>query len=70
LKSSPARVALPNVPTPTTRALSNYFYPTARHIVAAARTALGHSDGKDPFDDIEPDDKTLDVPDKSFTGPF
>jgi acetoin:2,6-dichlorophenolindophenol oxidoreductase subunit beta len=70
LKSPPARVALPNVPTPTTRALSNYFYPTARHIVMAARTALGHSVGKDPFDDIEPDDKTLDVPDKSFTGPF
>jgi acetoin:2,6-dichlorophenolindophenol oxidoreductase subunit beta len=70
LKSPPARIALPDIPTPTTRALSNYFYPTSRHIVAAAEKALGRTPEVDPFEGIEPSDKTLDVPDKSFTGPF
>jgi acetoin:2,6-dichlorophenolindophenol oxidoreductase subunit beta len=73
LKTAPIRVTLPDVPTPTTRALSNYYYPTPRHIAAAARRALGLSlEGShdDPWADIAPEDKTLDVPDKSFTGPF
>jgi pyruvate dehydrogenase E1 component beta subunit len=77
LKAAPIRVTLPDIPTPTTRALSNYYYPTQRHIVAAARRTLGlpydgaHADADyDPWAGIEPADKTLDVPDKSFTGPF
>ena len=70
LKAPPARIALPDVPTPTTRALSNYYYPTPRHIVAAARKALGLAYDADPFAGIAPEDKTLDVPDKAFTGPF
>jgi pyruvate/2-oxoglutarate/acetoin dehydrogenase E1 component len=69
LRAAPIRVTLPDCPTPTTRALSNYYYPQPGHIVAAVRRTLGL-----PFDDpwaqIGPDDKTLDVPDKSFTGPF
>ena len=78
-------MTLPDIPTPTTRALSNYYYPTPGHIVAAARRTLGlpyaaarddaHHDAGydapyDPWAGIEPEDKTLDVPDKSFTGPF
>jgi pyruvate dehydrogenase E1 component beta subunit len=81
LKAAPIRVTLPDIPTPTTRALSNYYYPTPGHIVAAARRTLGlplglphdgaHDDADyDPWAGIEPADKTLDVPDKSFTGPF
>jgi pyruvate dehydrogenase E1 component beta subunit len=73
LKAAPIRVTLPDSPTPTTRALSNYYYPTPAHIAAAARRALGlpHDDVRDdPWAGIEPADKTLDVPDKSFTGPF
>jgi acetoin:2,6-dichlorophenolindophenol oxidoreductase subunit beta len=73
LKAAPIRVTLPDVPTPTTRALSNYYYPTPRHIVAAVRRVLGLSGNgarEDPWADITPEDKTLDVPDKSFTGPF
>jgi hypothetical protein len=64
---------LPDIPTPTSRALSNYYYPTPGHIVAAARRTLGlPHDGAhdDPWSHIQPADKTLDVPDKSFTGPF
>jgi hypothetical protein len=64
---------LPDIPTPTTRALSNYYYPTPGHIVAAVRRVLGllyDGAGDDPWAGIAPEDKTLDVPDKSFTGPF
>jgi pyruvate dehydrogenase E1 component beta subunit len=69
LRAAPIRVTLPDVPTPTTRALSNYYYPTPGHIVAAVRRVLGLP-ADDPFAGIAPDDKTLDVPDTSFTGPF
>jgi pyruvate dehydrogenase E1 component beta subunit len=68
LKHPPIRVTLPDLPTPTTRALSNYLYPTVGHIVAAARKTLGLA-ARDPFADIGPADR-LDVPDSSFTGPF
>jgi pyruvate dehydrogenase E1 component beta subunit len=73
LKAAPVRVTLPDIPTPTTRGLSNYYYPTPRHIVAAARRTLGlpyDAAGDDPWAGIEPADKTLDVPDKAFSGPF
>jgi pyruvate dehydrogenase E1 component beta subunit len=69
LKSAPIRVTLPDCPTPTTRALSNYYYPTPQHIVAAVRRVLDLP-FDDPWANIEPGDKTLDVPDTSFTGPF
>jgi pyruvate dehydrogenase E1 component beta subunit len=68
LKSAPERVTLPDVPTPTTRALANYYYPTIGHIVAAALRRLGRP-VKDPFETVQPED-LLDIPDKSFTGPF
>jgi len=69
LKAAPIRVTLPDIPTPTTRALSNYYYPTPAHIVAAARRTLGLPH-EDVWAGIEPADKSWDVPDKSFTGPF
>jgi TPP-dependent pyruvate/acetoin dehydrogenase alpha subunit len=69
LQAAPIRVTLPESPTPTTRAVSNHYRPTPAHIVAAVRRTLGlpHDD---PWAGIEPADKTLDVPNKSFTGPF
>jgi pyruvate/2-oxoglutarate/acetoin dehydrogenase E1 component len=71
LKAAPIRVTLPDLPTPTTRALSNYYYPTPRHIVMAVRRTLGLPQyGDDPWLGIEPGDKTHDVPDPSFSGPF
>jgi pyruvate dehydrogenase E1 component beta subunit len=69
LKAAPIRVTLPDCPTPTTRALSNYYYPTPGHIVAAARRTLGLGHD-DPWAGIEPADKHLDVPDAAFSGPF
>ena len=68
LKSPPARVTLPDTPTPTTRALANYYYPTIDHIVAAVMRQLGRP-VPDPFDSVRPDDR-LDIPDPSFKGPF
>lgn len=69
LKAAPARIALPDIPTPTTRALSNFYYPTPRHVANAARRMLGRP-VEDPWNGIAAGDKTLDVPDQSFTGPF
>lgn len=68
LKAPPIRLTLPDIPTPTSRALSNYYYPTIDHIVGAALTCLGRP-APDGFAEVQPGDR-LDVPDASFTGPF
>jgi pyruvate/2-oxoglutarate/acetoin dehydrogenase E1 component len=68
LKSAPIRVTLPDCPTPTTRALANYYYPTIQHIINAAKMTLGKPT-EDPFQKVLPTDR-LDVPDQTFTGPF
>ena len=68
LKSAPERVTLPDFPTPTTRALANYHYPTVGHIVAAVLRQHGRP-APGPFEKIRPEDK-LDVPDVTFKGPF
>lgn len=68
LKYAPIRITLPDIPTPTTRALANYYYPTVQHIENAVRKTLG-IDTTDPFCSIKPED-FLDVPDASFKGPF
>jgi pyruvate dehydrogenase E1 component beta subunit len=69
LKSPPARITLPDVPTPTSPALSKYYYPDAGDIVNAVRVMF-----KLPRKSNEElgivHDIPLDVPDKSFTGPF
>ena len=68
LVAPPIRVAFPDCPTPTTRALSNYYYPRAPHIAAAVKRVLGRP-AEDPDAGVEPGDR-LDVPDPSFRGPF
>jgi len=68
LKAPPVRVTLPDMPTPTTRALANYYYPLPGHVAKAAAGLLGR-DWPDPFDSVQPTD-FLDVPDISFKGPF
>jgi pyruvate dehydrogenase E1 component beta subunit len=67
LKNAPERITLPDIPTPTTRALANYYYPGVPEIAAAARRLTGKP--AQPGPDIQPGD-FLDVPDASFTGPF
>jgi len=68
MKSPPRRLALPDCPTPTSRALTKYYYPRAAHIRTIARQMLGlpPADEKPQLDEPVP----LDVPDKSFKGPF
>ena len=66
LKSAPRRVGLPSVPTPTSPALSEHFYPRAINIAEAAAATLGV---KVQFTEPETG-KWHDVPDPSFTGPY
>lgn len=68
LKEPPIRVSLPDCPTPTTRGLTNYFYPTVQHIENAVKKLLGLKT-EDPFESILPTD-LIDIPDQRFKGPF
>ncbi|OGL41484.1 MAG: acetoin dehydrogenase [Candidatus Schekmanbacteria bacterium RIFCSPHIGHO2_02_FULL_38_11] len=69
LKSAPSRVTFPDVPTPTSWALANHYYPKSVDIVNAAGKMFGL-----PLRSEEElgifHDTPLDVPDRSFTGPF
>lgn len=69
LKQPPCRVTFPDVPTPTSWALANRFYPRAMDIVSKAEELFGPLNKSKEESDLS---KTvhLDVPDKSFTGPF
>jgi pyruvate dehydrogenase E1 component beta subunit len=67
LKRPPLRITLPDVPTPTTRALANYYYPLVHDLCAAARRLMDRPARPEP--EIKPD-AFLDVPDPGFTGPF
>jgi pyruvate dehydrogenase E1 component beta subunit len=65
------RIGLPDCPSPTSPALSQYYYPRAKHILQSAREVLnlGKSRRDEEFerlDELAPHD----VPDKYFTGPF
>jgi pyruvate dehydrogenase E1 component beta subunit len=68
LKSAPQRVAVPHVPTPTSPALAELYYPTAIDIARAALRSLG---SKLAIPEETIDAKLWrDVPDQSFTGPY
>jgi len=69
LKNAPCRIAFPDSPTPTSWALTNYYYPRAIDIVEAIKNIFnipGLSEKKSDSCKNVP----MDVPDKSFTGPF
>ena len=68
LKAPPARVSAPDYPTPTSPALANNYYPRAPHIVAAVRRQFGLL--VDEASLLVDNSPWLDVPEKSFTGPF
>lgn len=69
LRSAPCRVTLPDLPTPTSPALANEYYPRAVHIVNAVRAMLGLPERTEEELGIQ-HETPLDVPDKAFTGPF
>lgn len=67
LKCGPRRVALPDIPTPTSHALAAAYYPRAADIEDNVREMLGAP----PAERERAGDTTLlDVPDPDFTGPF
>jgi len=69
LKVAPRRVAFPDIPTPTSRALANEYYPRAIDIVNSALRLIGKEEKTEEGLGII-HETPLDVPDKAFTGPF
>jgi pyruvate dehydrogenase E1 component beta subunit len=67
LKCAPRRVALPDAPTPTSHAVAQYYYPRAIDLyrVACELLNMNYQEPENPLKSTQ-----LDVPDKSFTGPF
>jgi acetoin:2,6-dichlorophenolindophenol oxidoreductase subunit beta len=66
LQAAPVRITLPDLPAPTSPALSAHYYPTADHIVAAALKMFGRPARATDVDRTIPHD----IPDLTFTGPF
>ncbi len=68
-KAKPQRITFPDVPTPTSPALAKYYYPRAVDIVNSIRPMFNL------FRKLEEEGEMttnvpLDIPDKTFTGPF
>lgn len=68
LKAPPIRITYPDVPSPTTKGLANFYFPTVQHIENAVKKSLGIS-VDEPFNFVSGQD-LIDIPDKSFKGPF
>jgi pyruvate dehydrogenase E1 component beta subunit len=69
LKSAPARIAFPDVSTPTSHVLSACYYPRAINIANKVRSMFGLLENLDEEVRVI-SNILLDVPDKSFMGPF
>lgn len=67
LRKPPVRIGLPFIPTPTTPALADLYYPRAFHI---AEAALNLCDSLERLSDVAPVTPWRDVPDPTFTGPY
>jgi acetoin:2,6-dichlorophenolindophenol oxidoreductase subunit beta len=71
LKAAPIRVTLPDRPVSASRAESNFYYPTYRHIIAAVGRTMGANvDFDEAFYGVTPEAKIYDVPVHDFAGPF
>ena len=69
LKVPPCKITFPDFPTPTSWALSDHYYPRAINIINQAQKLFGLPQ-KNEEELGFPPAGPLDVPDKSFTGPF
>ena len=68
LQSPPKRIGLPDCPTPTSHALAEHYYPRTMDIMNAVRSLLNKEEiSISPVDGLN---HPLDVPDRSFVGPF
>jgi pyruvate dehydrogenase E1 component beta subunit len=71
LKSPPVRITYPDRHSPTSWALSNHYYPTAKTIASAICKMMGKPNGALAEEILNQAMKgPMDVPDKAFTGPF
>tara|TARA_Y100000034_G_C6861841_1_gene392358 strand:+ start:13 stop:549 length:537 start_codon:yes stop_codon:yes gene_type:complete len=72
LKVAPQRITLPDIPTPTSRALTKHYYPTYKDIISQAHQMLEKPEKEiNKLLEAEESKNTIhDAPDKSFTGPF
>jgi pyruvate dehydrogenase E1 component beta subunit len=72
LRGAPSRIALPDIPTPSSPGLTKNFYPGCRHIVEriCAMLQKGGHQMEQLLKGFQDDTKPHDVPDLSFTGPF
>ena len=68
LTTAPHRIGLPEVPTPTSSALSNHYYPQAEDIIRAVLKMLKKNIRGISIPKLH--EGPLDIPDMSFTGPF
>lgn len=66
LKAAPRRIAMPDIPCPTTRGLTRYYYPLHSDVVRKVYEMLGRKEIPKFKEETVP----LDLPDKSFRGPF
>jgi len=69
LKAAPARITFPDAPTPTSWPLANHYYPRAADITHVIKTMFDIP-GRPDQDAGLSRNVPLDVPDKTFTGPF
>ena len=72
MTAAPRRITSPDIPTPSTPALANYYYPRHVDIIKAACEMVGKRDKAHELleEEKKKEPKYLDVPDPSFTGPF
>jgi len=69
LKNAPRRITLPDLPTPTSPALANKYYPGTIGVINEIRAIFNLPEKSEEELGIR-HEQPLDVPDKSFTGPF
>lgn len=69
LKAAPRRVALPLIPSPTTPALADLYYPGAREVAQAVMETLDRSEAIPPSE-LPEGQLWRDTPDASFKGPY
>jgi pyruvate dehydrogenase E1 component beta subunit len=69
LKNAPLRVTLPDVPSPSTRALTADYYPRAIHVVNGIRSMLSLPPQTEEQLGIQRATPS-DIPDQTFVGPF
>jgi pyruvate dehydrogenase E1 component beta subunit len=68
LSATPVRLTHPDCPSPSSAALAEVFYPTARDLFASASKILGR--GAELTDDFPKRPCPVDVPNLEFPGPF